>query len=396
MKTLEEIKLKSSRKYNQFIEYYLQNKADEFFPLYIYSTLLFSSTEFKNKYKEVIDSIDNLIKNSKANLGYGYTISFSYIKTRTASNQKIPDKIFFETKEDFLKFIGKQEEFLRIQEALEFTNIYLPEILNWIQENSTSLIRHLDKWKQIVKVCLFFKTEEVRGKYLRELPIELVDTKFIEKNSFLLKDLLDIVLKDSQVDKSKNDFTERYFLKKQEPSLLVRSLDESMLIQERLIIQEITPSELSCFTPIHQKVFLFENKKSALNFPSLPDSIAIYCQGFAVVTLSKLEWLKQKEIYYSGDLDPAGFEILSSLRNYYPQVKSILMDWKTYNTFQHLAVSSKIRNTNQTKNLTVEEQKLYDYLNYDSSINRIEQEKITGNKEYVMSYLEGLITSKIK
>ncbi|NOR71388.1 MAG: hypothetical protein GQ532_17115, partial [Methylomarinum sp.] len=45
---------------------------------------------------------------------------------------------------------------------------------------------------------------------------------------------------------------------------------------------------------------------------------------------------------YWGDLDTHGFAILSRLRHYYPQVKSILMDEKTLEQFAHLSVYESI------------------------------------------------------
>ena len=52
-------------------------------------------------------------------------------------------------------------------------------------------------------------------------------------------------------------------------------------------------------------------------------------KGYAVSRLAQIEKLAISTIYYWGDIDQHGFEILASLRSRLPQTKSHLMDEET-------------------------------------------------------------------
>jgi len=58
--------------------------------------------------------------------------------------------------------------------------------------------------------------------------------------------------------------------------------------------------------------------------------------------MSNIHWLSDKNIYYWGDMDIHGFQILSQLRSYFPHVRSIMMDMETYRTFEKLSVNNHI------------------------------------------------------
>lgn len=112
-------------------------------------------------------------------------------------------------------------------------------------------------------------------------------------------------------------------------------------------------------------------------------TIALFGSGFRVYNLKNVKWFKDKTILYWGDLDAQGFEILSQFRGYFPNVKSIFMDKKTFNKFfeNDNGTLSKVL----TKlNLTEKEKMLYDILKENNW--RLEQEKIP--LDYVNSYFE--------
>lgn len=64
------------------------------------------------------------------------------------------------------------------------------------------------------------------------------------------------------------------------------------------------------------------------------------------------------------------------LRTYFPEIKSILMDFKTYNTFIQYAVAGTISSVENLTHLTKEEAELYQYILTRPEKNRLEQERI--------------------
>ena len=82
-------------------------------------------------------------------------------------------------------------------------------------------------------------------------------------------------------------------------------------------------------------------------------------------------------MYYWGDIDTHGFAILSRLRCYYPQAKSLLMDKKTLEQFVHLSVYESLTSSEQKllSHLTDDENDLYQQL--QKNLLRLEQERIS-------------------
>ena len=121
-----------------------------------------------------------------------------------------------------------------------------------------------------------------------------------------------------------------------------------------------------------KNIFIVENKATVLSFPMMKESIVIFGSGYKVGILKDTKWLKNKEIYYWGDIDIDGFAILSQIRGYFPQIKSIFMDKKTFDKFKDFIVQYKQLNSKELKNLTYSEQNLYNMIENK----RLEQEKI--------------------
>ncbi|KPQ44713.1 MAG: hypothetical protein MPEBLZ_00678 [Candidatus Methanoperedens nitroreducens] len=83
-----------------------------------------------------------------------------------------------------------------------------------------------------------------------------------------------------------------------------------------------------------------------LTLPYLKDTFGLFVGGFGIEILKQIDWLKNSNIFYWGDIDAQGFQILSQIRSYFPHTKSVMMDFKTLNLFQQFIVSGTPTNTN--------------------------------------------------
>ena len=83
--------------------------------------------------------------------------------------------------------------------------------------------------------------------------------------------------------------------------------------------------------------------------------------------------LKSSSLYYWGDFDAQGFEILSQFRGYFPQTQSFLMDKNTFETYFENDSGTR-SNVSVELHLTAEEKSLYEYIKKNNL--RLEQEKI--------------------
>jgi hypothetical protein len=248
------------------------------------------------------------------------------------------------------------------------------------------VIQNEKKWDDILKVCLYFKNNPVPSLYVRELPVK-VHTKFIEDNKGVIKELLDIVISD-YTQKDKKQFEKRFNLKYAEPQIRFKILDKE--ISQRFFsgLDDIA-IPISQFENLQlpiEKIIVFENKTNfytALTLPKMRKTIALFGSGFSVSNLKNVKWFKSKKLFYWGDLDAQGFEILSQFRGYFPSVKSIFMDEKTFEKFFEKDYGTISKVTTQL-NLTEKEQEVYDILKENNW--RLEQEKIP--LDYVNSYFE--------
>ncbi len=128
-------------------------------------------------------------------------------------------------------------------------------------------------------------------------------------------------------------------------------------------------------------VVITENKMNFLTLPPVPSAIAIWSGGgFKLSYLKNARWLKDKQIYYWGDIDEHGFQILHQLRSYYAQVKSVMMDNKTFDRFREFSSIGERNKPDKLSLLNEDEAALYQTLKSIQN-NRLEQEKIP--QEYV-------------
>ena len=121
----------------------------------------------------------------------------------------------------------------------------------------------------------------------------------------------------------------------------------------------------------------------------MKNSIGIFGSGYKIRDLKNALWLLNKEIYYWGDIDTHGLQILSQMRGYFPKTKSIMMDFKTLNSFKDdWGVGESIHVTT-LPNLNPEEQELFQFVKADNlKTIRLEQEKI--NHTYVLNEIRSI------
>lgn len=376
MITAVEIKQKAERKYLDYLRSIVCGLDYE--PIEIACDKKASNTlEMCQKELKDIQSLSKEIK------GYGYTIEWKTVKTKKLGEQDLPDRILFESASDYECFLQKVGEVAQFRKDVLFITQQYPVLKSWVEKNPKKVVENASNWPDILKVLNFFSSNPRPQRYVRELPIE-VHTKFIENNKAIIKDLLDIVIAEYVYNEEK-DFEKRYGLLYDEPLVRMRILDTSLAASIFSGVEDISmPVSQFCeLSFIVANVFVVENKVNFLTFPSIADSIVIWGHGYGVTSIKDSKLLKQAKLYYWGDIDVQGFEILSQFRGYYPQANSLMMDRCTFDKYFERdfgtpsKVSIELRLTNQ-------EVSLYEYIK--SNNYRLEQEKIP--QQYVVEQLQ--------
>ncbi|OED46734.1 hypothetical protein ACH42_03505 [Endozoicomonas sp. (ex Bugula neritina AB1)] len=332
-----------------------------------------------NEFIQVREWISELSLHSKAVKGVGYQLEYRSINHQTLGGQELPQKIFFDNQDDWLAFTGHQSDFKQFVKLVGLTRRQLPEIMPFISGKPMKVLDFADVWPLLIKVCRYFQLKPKPGRYIRQLDIQDVDTKFIEMHKGILSDLLTLALESEDFDAevtglSENGFERRFGLLFDEPLIRFRLLDSQVRVTDMSV-------PLSQFIdPRVSRIFITENKINGLAFPPLEDSIVIFGLGYGVRSLFSVDWLKTKEIYYWGDIDTHGFAILSQLRQRFHQVESFLMDQETLDKHFSLCVEEPEgkRFLGELFNLADSERSLFDALKNNAQGNnlRLEQERI--------------------
>lgn len=375
-----EIKTKAKRKYTSFLQAIVQEIP--FSRIIITGDKSYNKTTISDFQKEILA----LVNQSKEKKGFGYTLDYQTIKTKTIGTQQLPTSIYFDTEKDFLKFLDKEKEVVNFINDWQLIYSHFSDLKNWIIKDPSKIIQHQGKWESILKVCNYFKNCPKPNLYIRELPAN-VHTKFIESNQSIIAELLNIIIP-NHVNPNEKEFEKRFNLKFREPLVRFKILDKeiSQSFFSNLDDISIPISQFERLKLPLKQVLIVENKTTlytTLTLPKMDRTIAIFGQGNAVTNIQNAKWLNDIKVLYWGDTDVHGFEMLSRIRKHFDHTQSVLMDKTTFEKFFDND-SGKPTTDTTTLNLTENERELYSLLKTNNW--RLEQEKIPF--DYVNRYFD--------
>lgn len=343
-----------------------------------------SGKEILDHYDDVRTWIQTLRGNSKEFKGAGYEIVWQTIQHRNIGDQQLPRRIIFSTPADWLAYIQKKPQHRAFMQMAAQTRGALPNLLPYLADKPLKALGHATHWSKILMVCEWFKGHPLPGKYIRQLDISGVDTKFIEANKAILMDLLPLVLERADVDftitgLAKHGFERKFGLHYDLPLVRLRLLDPA-LVNSGFSDVTVSLADLARIDPGAKTVFVTENKINGLSFPQVRQAMVIFGLGYGAEMLPDIKWLWEKDIYYWGDIDTHGFAILSQIRGHLPHVRAFLMDRETLLAHEDLwgAETPGKRYTGTPAHLTQQERALFDDLKQNrlGPCLRLEQERI--------------------
>lgn len=336
-----------------------------------------------------IHAVQLLRSESKAEKGFGYSIEWQERNSRRHSKNLVPEKIFFTTQADFLRFIRKEDEFEKFANAAKTISQHYPELEGWIRSNRKVLTDSADDVDGLFLVVDYLQYNPRPGLFARELPLS-IDTKFIERNQRILREWLDLLLPPTAIRADEQHFARRYGLQYDQPRLQIRFLDSQ--------IQQVFGSPWSdCSIPLEilakqnidsVNVLVVENKTCLMTLPPLSNTLAMGGTGNAVTEFRLIPWLHHCNLWYWGDIDVDGLSILSRFRVHFPTVSSLLMDIEALSRYRE-QIGQRVETTKESSppvNLTTSERAAFDIC--QSEFLRIEQEQIPDTD--VMSVLKQL------
>lgn len=368
MLTSKDIKDKAERSYKDFLTSVVKRTA--FFPYDIKGNKGSANMPLQTLYP----ALKNLIEDAKEKKGYGYTLTYREVNTRHAGIITLPDAIFFENIQDYLKYIDHENDFLAFRKAIDLTKKQVPSLLDWIAENPLKCQKYTTEWADILVFAAFFLKNPQPNCYFRQIPIA-TDLAVLETLKPLLIDILDAILPPLSINAQETDFDNRFGLLTDEPLLHLRfDANTSTFNIENCALP---CSFLQRFDAQNiENIYFITDKNVFLSFPIPPLSIAVFWEHTADI-LQKIAWFSNKNTFFIADINLNMFAELSLMRRFLPKIRPFLMDKNTFETFaQHHETHKNGSNTTFLANLTPEEQDFYTFLLHLTEKNTLRQQNI--------------------
>ncbi len=221
---------------------------------------------------------------------------------------------------------------------------------------------------RLLSVLTWLYAHPASGLRPRAVPVEGVDTKWIDRHQGLLLRLLK-PLGYASLGLSLTDAT-----------LRLRFLDPSLAPTPELLDIAVPVNALRL--PHGLTVVIAENKETFLALPQAPigsNAVLVFGAGYSGTQLAQLDWIRAANVLYWGDADADGYAILNALRSHMPvpgAVRSVAMDSGTVEKFLHLSVADPGDPTRHLPHLTEEEENARRLL-VTRGNRRLEQERVS-------------------
>ncbi|NNN21530.1 MAG: hypothetical protein HKL80_05950 [Acidimicrobiales bacterium] len=310
-----------------------------------------------------------------------YSIQYRNVRNGLLGDNQVPTKVVIESFEELVTLLGVQKDVEHLDEVIRETRVRVPALLSWLAKNPMKGVEYHSIWEHLLSTVIWIQTTNTKDLYLRQIDLDGIDTKFVEKNQKILDEMLSEVVPIERVNIlfPSSDFSGRYGFKSKPRYTRFRILDSDITCFPSGI-NEVTlrTEELATLSIAVSTVFVIENEITYLAFPRVKNALVVFGSGFALANLDSIPWLKSKHVIYWGDIDSHGFDILSRMRSRVSSVKSMLMDSETFLGHPDQWVREPSPTNKALANLTTSEQLMYQDLitnRYGSSL-RLEQERI--------------------
>lgn len=285
----------------------------------------------------------------------------------------IPTHVTVASAEDAFALLGMEKEKRAFLSEYQMLLREMPSLAEWFLAFYVR-IRAEDFLPAARAMAECFREGVREGRFLREMSIRGVDTKFLEKHTYLVRMLWNELYPEDAA-KNWDELAEKWKTEGEPvPQIGVRFLDvrQSMCGVRRLFL---AAEDMEDFRPEARHVFITENKVNGYTFPEAEESLVLFGMGYGVVEMARhAAWLQEKDVWYWGDLDSDGFLILSKLREILPEVHSFLMTKDVLRACEPDIVKDTGTRTAIPQRLTMREKALWKELSENGQ--RLEQERV--------------------
>ena len=318
---------------------------------------------------------------------------------RNFSEQIIPTFLVVNSVEQLIQLIGTDEGVAMEKTWLpywistirgEFKQSLYPALIRWIEVIEKFSEKEC---KLLVKLRLQLKQGLGNGCYLRALPLNGVDTKFLENHQALIEDLVD-TLHCGAVSESGGLLNWLDCHINPKDWLTIRPLcEDSKNALGNMPILKIPSNVLKGYELPAKNILVVENLQSGLALPQMNNTIAVIGCGKNVAWMDA-EWLHNKRVGYWGDIDTWGLFILSDARGKFAFLEPLMMDIDTLRAHEERMVTEPEPVLAIPQLLREDEVILFnDLISRRFKLNRLEQERISS--DYVRQKLQNWLSAPL-
>jgi hypothetical protein len=296
---------------------------------------------------------------------------------RVIGTQNLPDRLVIADADQLAGWATRAGEWKRVQRRYQVITLRWPQCQLAASRAYDPLATYSDvDFDRLLALLTWLDRNRNSGLYHRQIPLAGMDTKWVEARKPLIALLVSAITGVEGID-----FYATCGLLTPPNFVRFRILDPSIRATFFGMSDLTVPvGEFARACLPVKTVFIVENLVTGLAFADLPGAIVVMGLGYAVEFLSDCLWLREKKVFYWGDIDTHGFAILSRVRGRLPHVRSILMDEATrvYQLSQSLSGIEKCPSLDiHPVNLTEDEARLNASLRCDDgTAYRFEQEQI--------------------
>ncbi len=291
--------------------------------------------------------------------------------------QRLPERILIRSAHEVAQWVGEISRWQQAEQRYQQWCERWPQLTTLLPRYFDLLADYAEQdFLRLEAVLGWFIEHPDCGLYIRQLPINGIDSKWLEKRRALITDLLYTLYGD---EREKEFYTLTGI--RREPGLIrMRILDPQLRRETGGLCDISAPVEEWAAKQWRvNTVYIVENLQTGLAFGDLAGSVVIMGLGYSVNLLSVIPWLSDARCFYWGDLDSDGFAILNRARSHIPHIESLLMDEDTLMSHQALwGKEAKPVTVKRLDCLTEKEQHLYFKLangSFEDNV-RLEQERI--------------------
>ncbi|MHB1710381.1 MAG: Wadjet anti-phage system protein JetD domain-containing protein [Acidimicrobiales bacterium] len=340
-----------------------------------------SANELLDRFDEAVRWVERFERDGRTTGGVArFSVAYRTVRGRNFGTNSVPARIRIESFEQLCTLLGTTRAVRDLDLVLEQTGRTVPDLVPWVVSHPLEAIGHRDVWSDLLAVVVWIAAVPVEHLYLRQIDVEGIDTKFVDRHRKLLDGLLTAVLPEERIDNryTAGDFARRFRFQPKPNYTRFRLLGPEPALPGGVTELTLRTEELASLELASHTVFIVENEITYLAFPGVPGAIVVFGSGFGLGSLRPLPWLERKEIVYWGDIDTHGFDILNRLRARFDNVRSILMDQPTLLAHPRQWVTEPSPTNRPLPNLTGPERALYGDLvedRFGPSV-RLEQERV--------------------